>query len=169
MCSYLSTRKVPRKLHKTQHKTKPKVLRRRTRSWPPPWMSITGPRMFSIMAEHSMCHPGRPRPQGLSQNGSPSFAAFHSATSAGCLLRVSAVTRLLPPVHTLLPVMQLLQCAHSSLQPLCISGSEHSHSGYREGRYQPDRAYSFRLHTCVVVPRDAGSHDPVITLDTNLL
>ena len=30
-----------------------------------------------------MCQPGRPGPQGLSQAGSPGFAAFQSAKSAG--------------------------------------------------------------------------------------
>ena len=88
------------------------MQRKLTRSWPPPWMSITGPRMSSIMEEHSMCHPGRPRPQGLSQYGSPSFAAFHSAKSAGCVLRVSAATRLLPPVHVLLSVSNLCKGVH---------------------------------------------------------
>jgi hypothetical protein len=33
------------------------------------------------MAEHSMCHPGRPGPQGESQNGSPARAAFQRAKS----------------------------------------------------------------------------------------
>ena len=33
---------------------------------PPPWISNSGPRYFSAMAEHSMCHPGRPRPHGES-------------------------------------------------------------------------------------------------------
>src|SRR5207245_1634470 len=31
----------------------------KTRSMPPPWISKTGPRNFSAIAEHSMCHPGR--------------------------------------------------------------------------------------------------------------
>ena len=35
----------------------------KTRSMPPPWMSKTSPRCFQLMAEHSMCQPGRPRPQ----------------------------------------------------------------------------------------------------------
>jgi len=34
------------------------------------------------MAEHSMCHPGRPGPQGEFQDGSPGFTAFHSAKSS---------------------------------------------------------------------------------------
>ena len=34
------------------------------------------------MAEHSICHPGRPGPQGLSQDGSSGLAAFHSTKSA---------------------------------------------------------------------------------------
>ena len=39
------------------------------------------------MAEHSMCQPGRPLPQGLSQEGSPGLAFFQSAKSAGERLR----------------------------------------------------------------------------------
>ena len=35
------------------------------------------------MAEHSMCQPGRPGPQGLSHAGSPGFAPFHRAKSPG--------------------------------------------------------------------------------------
>ncbi len=34
----------------------------KTRSSPPPWISNSGPRCFSDMAEHSMCQPGRPAP-----------------------------------------------------------------------------------------------------------
>ena len=38
---------------------------------------------FMLMAEHSMCQPGRPGPQGLSHAGSPGLAAFQRAKSAG--------------------------------------------------------------------------------------
>lgn len=34
------------------------------------------------MTEHSMCHPGRPGPQGDGHEGSPDFDAFQSAKSA---------------------------------------------------------------------------------------
>lgn len=35
------------------------------------------PRRWCVMAEHSMCHPGRPSPQGEGQAmGSPSLAGF---------------------------------------------------------------------------------------------
>ena len=34
------------------------------------------------MTEHSICHPGRPRPQGDGHEGSPGFEAFQSAKSA---------------------------------------------------------------------------------------
>ena len=37
------------------------------RSSPPPWMSSGRGMYFSLMAEHSMCQPGRPLPHGLSQ------------------------------------------------------------------------------------------------------
>ena len=40
------------------------------------------PRVFSTMAEHSMCQPGRPAPQGLSHTGSPGLDGFHSTKSA---------------------------------------------------------------------------------------
>ena len=51
---------------------------------PPPWISNVSPRMFSAIAEHSMCQPGRPRPHGEFQDvSSPSFFAFQSAKSRG--------------------------------------------------------------------------------------
>jgi hypothetical protein len=50
---------------------------------PPPWMSIVRPSALSIIAEHSMCQPGRPAPQGLSHSGSFSLDGFHSTKSAG--------------------------------------------------------------------------------------
>ena len=34
------------------------------------------------MTEHSMCHPGRPGPQGDGHEGSPGLDAFQSAKSA---------------------------------------------------------------------------------------
>ncbi len=45
------------------------------------------------MAEHSMCQPGRPRPHGLSQEGSPGLADFQRAKSRGSRLRSSTSTR----------------------------------------------------------------------------
>ena len=59
---------------------------------PPPCMSMTGPISFLIMALHSMCQPGLPGPQGLSQVGSFGFAAFQSTKSAGCRLLVLTAT-----------------------------------------------------------------------------
>ena len=51
---------------------------------PPPWISNDSPSMFSAIAEHSMCQPGRPRPHGEFQEvSSPSFFAFQSAKSRG--------------------------------------------------------------------------------------
>ncbi len=44
---------------------------------------------------HSMCQPGRPLPQGLSQDGSPSLALFHRAKSPG--LRLLELTATLSP------------------------------------------------------------------------
>ena len=51
------------------------------RSSPPLWMSITDPPTSLAIALHSMCHPGRPGPQGLGQCGSPGLAAFQRAKS----------------------------------------------------------------------------------------
>ncbi len=36
-----------------------------------------------LIAEHSICQPGRPGPQGLSQAGSPGFEPFQRAKSPG--------------------------------------------------------------------------------------
>src|SRR5206468_12995796 len=41
----------------------------KTRSSPPPWTSNVEPRYSIAMAEHSMCQPGRPSPQGLGHDG----------------------------------------------------------------------------------------------------
>src|SRR5215470_14481190 len=49
------------------------------RSRPPPWMSKAEPRYRCAMAEHSRCQPGRPRPHGVSQLGSPGLTDFHMA------------------------------------------------------------------------------------------
>ena len=56
------------------------------------------------MAEHSMCQPGRPGPQGLGQEGSPGLAVFHKAKSAALRFR-SAV---LPPSPCISSVLRLL-------------------------------------------------------------
>src|ERR671921_237324 len=45
-------------------------------------MSKVGPRHFVAIAEHSRCHPGRPRPQGVAQDapaGASGLAWFQSA------------------------------------------------------------------------------------------
>ena len=44
------------------------------------------PEMLLAIAEHSMCQPGRPRPQGLSQPGSSGGEGFHSTKSAASFL-----------------------------------------------------------------------------------
>lgn len=51
------------------------------RSTPPEWISNLLPRTSVAMTLHSMCHPGRPEPQGDSHDGSPGFEDFHSAKS----------------------------------------------------------------------------------------
>ena len=43
---------------------------------PPEWMSITDPIMSDAIAEHSICHPGRPLPHGEDQDGSPALLAY---------------------------------------------------------------------------------------------
>ncbi len=64
-----------------------------TRSEPPPWMSKSSPRICSAIAEHSMCQPGLPRPQGESQEvSSPSLCAFQSAKSCGDSLSASSAS-----------------------------------------------------------------------------
>ena len=63
----------------------------KTRSIPPPWISNAGPKNRSAIAEHSMCQPGRPRPQGEShQVSSPSLCDFQSAKSRGSSFSSSA-------------------------------------------------------------------------------
>lgn len=52
--------------------------------------------MSLAIAEHSMCHPGRPAPQGESQEGSPSLDFFHNAKSDG--ERLSACPTLKLPI-----------------------------------------------------------------------
>ena len=56
-------------------------------------MSMVGPRMLVLMAEHSMCQPGLPRDQGLSHQGSPSLLRFHRAKSRGSRLSSPMSTR----------------------------------------------------------------------------
>ena len=67
----------------------------KTRSEPPPWISKSTPRISSAIAEHSMCQPGRPAPQGASSAvSSPSFCAFQSAKSCGLSFSVGGVVAL---------------------------------------------------------------------------
>jgi hypothetical protein len=47
---------------------------------------MLAPKIELAMAEHSMCQPGLPGPHGDAQEGSPGFAAFHSAKSAADFL-----------------------------------------------------------------------------------
>ena len=65
----------------------------KSRSAPPPWMSSSTPSSSSAIAEHSMCQPGRPSPQGEGQAvSSPSFSPFQSAKSSGSSLRSAPST-----------------------------------------------------------------------------
>ena len=45
-----------------------------------------------LMAEHSMCQPGRPGPIAVSHDGSPGFGAFHSAKSRTSSLAYSSAS-----------------------------------------------------------------------------
>ena len=56
-------------------------------------MSKCEPRSATDMAEHSMCHPGRPFPHGESHAGSPGLACFQSTKSSGSRLDSSISTR----------------------------------------------------------------------------
>ena len=69
-----------------------------TRSRPPPCRSIVSPRYRRHIAEHSMCQPGLPLPQGLGQDGSPD-ENFQSAKSRG--------SRFAPSTATLAPALRL--------------------------------------------------------------
>lgn len=62
-------------------------------------MSSLSPEIALAIAEHSMCHPGRPLPQGESHEGSPGFDAFHNAKSAGALFSVSLSPVNSPKIH----------------------------------------------------------------------
>jgi hypothetical protein len=44
-------------------------------------MSTAPPSTSLHMTLHSMCHPGRPVPQGDGQHGSPTLLRFHSTKS----------------------------------------------------------------------------------------
>ena len=48
---------------------------------------MVSPKISVDMTEHSICQPGRPGPQGLSQEISPGLAAFQRAKSTGFSLR----------------------------------------------------------------------------------
>ena len=71
----------------------------KTRSEPPPWIAKSVPSSFSAIAEHSMCQPGRPSPQGEGQPVSSSaLRAFQSAKSSGSSFS-DCGARLLALVH----------------------------------------------------------------------
>src|SRR3989338_4589305 len=53
-------------------------------------MSIVGPRYCMLIAEHSICQPGLPAPQGLFHDGSPGCADFQSAKSCAASLSYSS-------------------------------------------------------------------------------
>src|SRR3989338_226702 len=61
---------------------------------PPAWISKPSPKYFILIAEHSICHPGRPSPHGDGHDGSLSPpatlcqpASLREALLAGVALR----------------------------------------------------------------------------------
>ena len=58
------------------------------RSTPPVWMSNDGPRWAMLIAEHSMCQPGRPGPIAVSHVGSPGLGALPQREVADVVLAV---------------------------------------------------------------------------------
>ena len=56
-------------------------------------VELLGPSSATAIAEHSMCQPGRPAPQGESQAGSPGLARFQSTKSSGSRFASSTSTR----------------------------------------------------------------------------
>ena len=58
------------------------------RSMPPVWMSNDGPRWAMLIAEHSMCQPGRPSPIAVDHDGSPGFGALPQGEVADVVLGV---------------------------------------------------------------------------------
>jgi hypothetical protein len=50
-------------------------------STPPQWMSRLSPSRAMLIAEHSMCQPGRPRPKRVSQPMSSGPTVFQRAKS----------------------------------------------------------------------------------------
>ncbi len=54
---------------------------------------MVSPRWAAAIAEHSMCQPGRPMPQGESQPGRSGVEGFHSTKSPGSRLYGATSTR----------------------------------------------------------------------------
>src|SRR5690554_7242426 len=65
-----------------------------SRSGPPPWMSKVSPRHLVDMAEHSMCQPGRPSPQGERRPGWHTECSAMSTTCPGDTFEDRKSTRL---------------------------------------------------------------------------
>src|SRR5256885_8800652 len=66
------------------------------RSSPPACRSKVGPSSAIDITEHSMCHPGRPRPIGVSHDASPGFGAFQSAKSRALSFSYSSTSTRAP-------------------------------------------------------------------------
>merc|ERR1711965_1015717 len=62
------------------------------KSKPPPCISNCLPRYFSLITEHSKCHPGLPLPQGESHPGSFLSEGFHKTKSKGSFFNFDTST-----------------------------------------------------------------------------
>src|SRR5690606_29019049 len=73
----------------------------KSRSIPPPWRSNCLPRYLELIAVHSTCQPGNPRPQGefhfIKCSGE---AFFHKAKSIGFFFSVCPSSSLLPLINS---------------------------------------------------------------------
>ena len=64
----------------------------KSKSTPPPWISILDPNNLFDIAEHSICHPGLPYPHGDVQPGSLPEDGFHKTKSRGFFLSSFTLT-----------------------------------------------------------------------------
>ena len=138
-------------------------------------MSIVSPRCFIAIAEHSICHPGLPLPQGLSQEGSPGFAAFHISKSRGIFfafinlnpraseqvlwLAIRKLAILSELIHAVidasindiscLPCQSVFELTLSSLKCVQLLSDGHPRVGYRDVGNLQRRLRHFRVQAAL--------------------
>ena len=129
----------------------------KTRSEPPPWIAKDGRRApASAIAEHSMCQPGRPGPQGESQQvSSPSLCDFQRAKSSGLSLSELGAG-LLALVHVLRAAVGELAVAVEAARP----GSRRRRRTRRRGRRRSASAISSTIPSIVSVASGSASGRP---------